>query len=132
MYPKYYSIMSSNVISHSWTVVRFFIHSCIKKCITCKALIILICYFDAVVLTLGKKKNQAVFYKVPVRILWPRPVKWVSYINGTYIISKGHCTSLYTPLLQSSLNICSEQVSVFFKFSNRMWKPGMRSWPQWI
>lgn len=76
-----------------------------------KGLRILTCYFDTVVLTLGKK-IEVVFYKAPVKILWPKPVNWI----GTYIDtnSKGHCCSLYTPVLQSSSNICSEKVSVFF------------------
>lgn len=70
-----------------------------------------------------KKKKRVVFYKIPVKILWPKTMNWI----GTYIntISQSPCRSLYTPLLQSSLNICSQNVFVFFKQNMKTWNENL-------
>lgn len=73
----------------------------------------------------------------------PKTTDWI----GTYIntFSQSPCCSFYTQLLQSSLNICSQNVFVFFKqimktwneilatmklkgcFPSTAWKPGLHS-----
>lgn len=120
MYPKDYSTMSSNVILYSWTVVRFFIHSCVKKSITRKAL-----FWCCCVNTREEKKKDCILQSTCENSVAEAHEMDILYQWHLYHFRRSLQFSVYSTPPKQPEYLFRASVCVFqIEYENLEWEPG--------